>query len=127
MTRRDDKLLRQLLPPLDSPYNLNALSQVEADALEEALADGFGAVNAAHRETMALPDRIKSGLLRHSIFADRSEQAFLDPEPFLFVPLGFELKNLYLYFRNQLYRFCHRMNIDTGIVDDFFNWATPEN
>jgi hypothetical protein len=34
--------LRALLPPKDSPYSVDHLSQAETDALQAALRDGFG-------------------------------------------------------------------------------------
>jgi hypothetical protein len=46
MGRDRDNQLRALLPPMESDYGLDNLSQAETDALEAAFGDGFGAVGA---------------------------------------------------------------------------------
>src|SRR5712671_4182207 len=110
---RDSALLASL-PPKDSPYSFDNLSQTETDALEAAFGDGFGNVGSVGHEAQPLPKEVRSGLLRHSYFArDFSEydhEEFPDefwesvdgeqPGAFESFPLGFVLRRLRLYFGN---------------------------
>ena len=66
MAKRDDTL-RALLPPVDSPYSFDNLSEAETKALEEALGDGFGDRDTGIKP-LPLPETIKSGLLEYSYF-----------------------------------------------------------
>jgi hypothetical protein len=114
--------LRALLPPSDSAYDFDTLNQSETAALEAALGDGFGDVDAAGYRSEPLPLGIRSGLLRHRFFVSgRSEYAheeyseeFWDwrddrPPPSEDFPLGFVVRKLHLYFANQLDRFCEQV------------------
>ena len=114
---RDDAL-RALLPPKNSDYSFETLSEAETAALEAAFGDGFGDVGAVGYRPMAPPAEIRSGLLRHLFFVrDDSEydhqeysHEFWDwqgdrPPPSEFCPLNFVLKRLRLYFVNQMDRF----------------------
>ncbi len=115
---RDDRL-RALLPPTDSEYDLDNLSQAETDALEAAFGDGFGSPGAVGYVPMPLPPEVRKGLIRHSFFVhgtseyDQHENPaeFWDwdddrPPPSESFPLGFVLRRLRLYFENQVDRFC---------------------
>ena len=111
-TGRDDKLIA-LLPPKDSPYSFDNLSEAETAALEAALGDGFGNVGVSDSEAQSLPKEIRSGLLKHSFFVRSSseyDQEYPDGfwtapddglDPYLEFPLGFVLRHLRLYFDNQ--------------------------
>jgi hypothetical protein len=118
-----DKLIA-LLPPKDSPYSCDDLSQAETAALEAALHDGFRSFDdGPHHEAQPLPQEIRSGLLRHFFFLQGSSE--YDHErhpdefwngnnsggwlPFVRFPLSFQAKRLRLYFANQLDRFCARL------------------
>src|SRR6202035_473296 len=103
---RDDRL-RALLPPRDSEYSLDDLSQAETDALEAAVGDGFGDVGAVGYAPMPPPPEVRAGLIRHSFFVRATSEyddhenpyEFWDwdndrPPPSESFPLGFVLRRL---------------------------------
>ena len=117
MANRDDTLLAHL-PPLDSPYSFNSLSEAEAKALEEALGDGFGDRGTGIKP-FPLPATIKRGLLKYSYFELGFEEwsdflrpaidaTFWSTQRYL-VPLNFDVGRLLLYFNNQWNRFSTRV------------------
>lgn len=118
MTKGRDDALKDLLPPVDSPYCLDNLSAAETAALEEAFDDGFG-LRVPENKPLPLPSKINSGLLHYSFFvADTSKYHHEEnqyefwagrddeePAPFEWFPLRFIVRRLRLYFENQLHRF----------------------
>ena len=73
---RDHSLLA-LLPPKDSPYSFDSLSQTETAALEAAFGDGFGDVGAFDSRALPLPREIRSGLLGHAFFVQTLRNTIL--------------------------------------------------
>jgi hypothetical protein len=114
-----DASLRALLPPRDSEFNFDTLSQSETEALEAAFGDGFGDVGTDGYRAEPVPPEVRSGLLRHRFFVSRHSEydheeysdEFWDwrdddrPPPSEDFPLGFVIRRLHLYFANQLDRF----------------------
>jgi hypothetical protein len=130
--RQVDKFIA-LLPPKDSPYSLDKLSQAETTPLEEAFLDGYGDVRAFDSKPLPLPGLIRTGLLRHSLFVpgtsecdeneyERKFWASVSDEwgTFRMFPLRFAPGRLRLYFANQLDRFCEYL------VRECQEWASVE-
>jgi hypothetical protein len=138
MTNRRDDALRALLPPFDSEYSFDTLSQGETAALEAAFGDGFGDVGAAGYYAAPTPSGVKGGLTHHPYFVNISSQydneefpdPFWDwsddrPPPSEFFPLNFVLRRLRLYFSNQIARFHaqlikdepHYASVDSELLD----------
>lgn len=140
MPKGDIDTLLALLPPKDSPYSFENLSQAETDALEAAFGDGFGDVGAVGSEALPLPQEIRSGLLRHSFFvrgsSEYDHEEYPDefwkefdgegPAPFEGFPLGFVLRRLRLYFGNQLDRFCERQISERPEYASIDRWQLEE-
>ena len=122
MTKGRYDALKALLPPVDSPYDVDNLNAAETAALDEALGDGFGyrgdgsiPGDTAELEEVfgswvterknRVPYEVKGGLLRYSWFfsAYDPEKKYLPPVDEL--PLKFKRDRLRLYFDNQLDRF----------------------
>jgi hypothetical protein len=122
MQRSSNDPLRDLLPTKESEYDFDRLSAAETDALEAALADGFGDVGATGYRPMPPPSEIHTGLLRHRYFVSPNSEydpeeypnEFWDwrghyedqPPPASDFPLRFVIWRIRLYFANQLDRFC---------------------
>jgi hypothetical protein len=114
-----DTALRANLPNLQSEYSFDSLSEAETGALEEALGDGFGDVGSDGYQPMPLPTAVRSGLTAHRFFVWDSRRYDHEEYPAIFwdwrddrpppsedFPLGFVIRQLKIYFANQIDRFC---------------------
>jgi hypothetical protein len=132
--RFDDKLW-SLLPPIDAPYDYDILSRAEADALTEALSDGFNTYLGFPRFTKRNPlpaSVVKSSLLSHTFYSAKclahdadTWNILLSEQYFNQFPLALNPQRLQIYFQNQFIRFRHQYESAIDRSSDEFNKPVP--
>jgi hypothetical protein len=110
-----DRLLR-LLPAVDAPYG-QLLSKAEAEALTEALNDGFNIYlgEAISTDRIRLPTSfVNSKFLTHFLYSEESINDLTSEKSVNKFPLTLNEELLQIYFQNQFERFRHhfRSEID---------------
>jgi hypothetical protein len=104
-----DRLLKQL-PAVDAPYDCRVLSKAEAEALAEALNDGFniylGEAIDTHRHRLPT-DFVNSKLLTHFFYFEKSVNDLTIEKSINKFPLTLNEELLQIYFQNQFDRFRH--------------------
>jgi hypothetical protein len=111
-----NRLLRQL-PAVDAPYNCRILSEAEAEALTEALSDGFNIYlgEAISTDRIRLPTSfVNSKFLTHFLYSEESINDLTLEKSVNKFPLTLNEELLQIYFQNQFERFRHhfRSEID---------------
>jgi hypothetical protein len=125
----NEKLWR-LLPAIDAPYDYLILSKAEADALTEALSDGFNTYLGFPMYTKRNPlptSVVKSRLLSHVFYSEQHLEYDADRWNTLFLgkyfdqfPLALNQQRLQIYFQNQFNRFRHQY--ESAIDLSKFDW-----
>ena len=110
-----------LLPAIDTPYDCSKLSQAEAEALTEALSDGFniylGTPIAKHRHRLQTKF-VSSKLLTHFFYSEKSINDLSLEKSINKFPLSLNEELLQIYFQNQFERFHHHFGSEIDSSSD---------
>ena len=117
MTATQGDRLLCLLPAVDAPYDCRILSEAEAEALTEALNDGFNIYlgEAISTDRIRLPTSfVNSKFLTHFLYSEESINDLTLEKSVNKFPLTLNEELLQIYFQNQFERFRHhfRSEID---------------
>ena len=116
-----DRLFR-LLPAVDAPYDCRILSEAEAEALTEALSDGFniylGTPIDKHRHRLPTSFVGNSKLLTHFFYSEKSINDLISEKSINKFPLSLNEEFLQIYFQNQFERFHHRFGSEIDLSSD---------